>query len=198
MKRHAPAAARNRDPILAVLRGLLPEGARVLEIASGTGEHAAAFARELPGVTWQPSDADPAALASIEAWRREEGRANLLPALEIDAAAPPWEVGEVDAVVAVNLVHIAPWPVAEGLFAGASRVLAARGVLFLYGPYRFDGAFTAPSNAAFDASLRAQDPAWGVRDVRDLTRLAEAGGLVHEAVVAMPANNHCLVYRRLS
>jgi SAM-dependent methyltransferase len=198
MKRHAPAAARNREPILAVLRGLLPEGARVLEIASGTGEHAAAFARELPGVTWQPSDADPAARASIEAWRREEGRANLLPALEIDASAPPWEVDEVDAVVAINLVHVAPWRAAEGLFAGASRVLAPGGVLFLYGPYRFDGAFTAPSNAAFDASLRAQDPAWGVRDVSDLTRLAEAGGLAREAVVAMPANNHCLVFRRLS
>jgi len=198
MKRHAPAAARNRDPILAVLRGLLSEGARVLEIASGTGQHAAAFARELPGVTWQPSDADPAALASIEAWRREDGRANLLPALAIDAAAPPWEVGEVDAVVAINLVHIAPWRAAEGLFAGSSRVLAPGGVLFLYGPYRFDGAFTAPSNAAFDASLRAQDSAWGVRDVRDLTRLAEAGGLVREAVLAMPANNHGLVFRRLS
>jgi len=198
MKRHAPAAARNRDPILAVLRGLLSEGARVLEIASGTGQHAAAFARELPGVTWQPSDADPAALASIEAWRREEGLANLLPALEIDASAPPWEVGEVDAVVAINLVHIAPWRAAEGLFAGSSRVLAPGGVLFLYGPYRFDGAFTAPSNAAFDASLRAQDSAWGVRDVRDLTRLAEAGGLVREAVLAMPANNHGLVFRRLS
>jgi SAM-dependent methyltransferase len=196
MKRHAPAAARNRDPILAVLGALLPEGARVLEIASGTGEHAAAFARGLPGVLWQPSDADPAALASIEAWRREEGGANLLPALEIDAAAPPWEVGEVDAVVAINLVHIAPWSAVRGLFAGAARVLAPAGVLFLYGPYRFEGEFTAPSNAAFDASLRERDPAWGVRDVRDLTRLAEEQGFLREAVVPMPANNHCLVFRR--
>lgn len=196
MKRHAPATSRNRGPILAVLREVLSEGGRVLEIASGTGEHAAAFARELPRVIWQPSDADPVALASIEAWRREEGRANLLPALEIDAAAPPWDVGEVDAVVAINLVHIAPWSAAEGLFAGAARALAPGGVLFLYGPYRFDGAFTSPSNAAFDSSLRGQDPAWGVRDVRDLTRLAEEGGLVREAVVPMPANNHCLVFRR--
>jgi SAM-dependent methyltransferase len=196
VKRHAPAASRNRGPILAVLRELLPEGGRVLEIASGTGEHAAAFARELPGVTWQPSDAEAEALASIEAWRKEAGAPNLLPAIVLDAGAPPWDVGEVDAVVAINLVHIAPWSAAEGLFAGAARVLAPGGVLFLYGPYRFDGAFTAPSNAAFDASLRGQDPAWGVRDVRDLTRLAEEGGLVREAVVAMPANNHGLVFRR--
>ena len=197
MKRHAPATSRNREPILAVLRGLLPEGARVLEIASGTGEHAAAFARELPHVVWQPSDLDPEALASIEAWRGEEGAPNLLPALVLDASAPPWDVGEVDAVVAINLVHIAPWPAAVGLFAGAARALAPGGVLFLYGPYRFDGSFTAPSNAGFDASLRARDPAWGVRDVNDLTRLAEASGFVAEAVVPLPANNHCLVFRRV-
>ena len=196
MKRHAPATMRNREPILAVLRGLLPEGARVLEVASGTGEHAAAFARALPHVTWQPSDVDPEALASIEAWRSEERASNLLPALALDAASPRWEVGEVDAVVAINLVHIAPWRAAEGLFAGAARVLPPGGVLFLYGPYRFAGAFTAASNAAFDASLRAQDPAWGVRDLRDLTRLADASGLVREAVVEMPANNHAVVFRR--
>lgn len=196
MKRHAPATLRNRAPILAVLRGLLPEGARVLELASGTGEHAAAFARALPHVTWQPSDVDPEALASVEAWRSEEGASNLLPALALDATSPRWEVGEVDAVVAINLVHIAPWRAAEGLVAGAARVLPPGGVLFLYGPYRFDGAFTAASNAAFDASLRAQDPAWGVRDLRELTRLAEESGFVREAVVEMPANNHGVVFRR--
>jgi SAM-dependent methyltransferase len=198
MKRHAPATLRNRAPILAVLRGLLHEGARVLELASGTGEHAVAFAHALPHVTWQPSDVDPEALASIEAWRSEGGASNLLPALALDATSPRWDVGEVDAVVAINLVHIAPWRAAEGLFAGAARVLAAGGVLFLYGPYRFEGGFTAQSNAGFDASLRAQDPEWGVRDLRDLTRLAQESGLVREAVVPMPANNHCLVFRRLS
>jgi SAM-dependent methyltransferase len=197
VRRHAPATLRNREPILGVLRELLPEGARVLEVASGTGEHAAAFARALPGVTWQPSDVDPGALASIEAWRKEAGAPpNLRPAIALDAAAPPWGMGPVEAVVAINLVHIAPWPTVEGLFEGAAQSLGQGGVLFLYGPYRFDGAFTAPSNAAFDASLRAEDPAWGVRDVADLTELALLSDLAREAVVAMPANNHVLVFRR--
>lgn len=199
MKRHAPAADRNKDPILAVLRPLVRAsraGARVLEVASGSGQHAVHFAMHLPEVTFQPSDPDAAALASIEAHRAEAGLPNLLAPVRLDAAADEWPVSEADAVVCINMVHISPWAAAEGLFRGASRVLSARGFLLMYGPYRFSGLFTAPSNEAFDASLRERDPAWGVRDVDDLRRLGEEVGLLHEATEALPANNHCLVFRR--
>jgi SAM-dependent methyltransferase len=195
MKRHAPATDRNRGPILDVLRPLLPEGTLVLEVASGTGQHAAFFAGALPGVTWQPTDLDPEGLASIEAWRAEAGLPNLRAPLRLDATAEHWPVEEAGAVFCANMIHIAPWAACEGLVRGAARVLSRGGVLFLYGPYRIGGALPAPSNVTFDASLRERDPAWGVRELDDVTALAESNGFRREAVVPMPANNHCVVFR---
>jgi SAM-dependent methyltransferase len=194
VKRHAAAAERNRGPILEVLRRVLPARGLVLELASGTGQHAAHFAAALPGVSWQPSDLDLAALASIEAWRVEAALPNLRPPVALDVAAARWPVEAADAVVAINLVHIAPWEVALALLARAAAVLPPGGVLCTYGPYRFDGV-TAPSNEEFDRSLRARDPAWGVRDVSALRREAADRGLRLDEVVAMPANNHALVFR---
>jgi hypothetical protein len=196
MKRSAPAVARNRGPILDVLRTIVPTlpGTRVLEVASGTGEHAVCFAAALPELTWQPSDLDEGARASILAWRADASLANLLPPIALDASGD-WSAAA-DMVVCINMIHIAPWSACEGLVRGAARVLSPRGVLFLYGPFRFGGAFTAPSNAEFDASLRARDPSWGVRDVDDVTALAEAHAFTRERIVPMPANNHCIVFRR--
>ena len=196
MKRVAPAVARNREPIRAVLAQHLPARGTVLELAAGSGEHAAYLARAFPDLAWQPTDPDPEAVASIAAWRDLAALPNLRPPLALDATAAAWPVTAADAIVCINMVHIAPWAAALGLFAGAARTLSADGVLYLYGPYRFDGAFTAPSNQDFDRSLRARDPAWGVRDVGDLSTAAAAAGFTLHAVVAMPANNHSLVYRR--
>jgi SAM-dependent methyltransferase len=194
--RHAPAADRNAEPIREVLARVLPPGGLVLELASGTGQHAVHMARALPDRRWQPSDLDPGALASIAARAAEAGLPNLLPAIRLDAAAPAWPLAAADAVVAINMIHIAPWSAALGLVAGAARLLAVGAPLVTYGPYRFAGRFTAPSNEAFDASLRARDPAWGVRDVADLAAAAAAVGLRHAETIAMPANNHVLVFRR--
>ena len=194
MKQHAPATARNREPIREVLARHLPAAGLVLEIASGTGEHAVHMAAAFPALRWQPSDASPDALASIEAWRREAGLPNLLAPVALDVAAP-WPVSAADAIVCINMVHIAPWEAALALFAGAARALPPGGVLYLYGPYRFGGA-TAPSNEDFDRSLRGRDPRWGVRDVRDLEAAAGAQGLALGNIVAMPANNHSLVFAR--
>ena len=191
----APAVARNRDPILAVLRRVLPVSGSVLEVASGTGEHAVHFAAALPGLAWQPTDIDADALRSIAAYRRSAQLPNLLPALELDAAAPPWPVARADAVVAINMIHIAPWAAAQGLMAGAARVLAPAGVLYLYGAFKENGRHTAPSNAAFDASLRASDPEWGVRDLAEVAALAATHGLDFAERIAMPANNLSLVFR---
>jgi cyclopropane fatty-acyl-phospholipid synthase-like methyltransferase len=198
VKRHAPATARNRDPILAVLREVLPAHARVLEIASGSGEHAVHFAQHLPGVTWQPSDPEAGARASIDAYRAEAALPNLLPPIALDAASTAWSdaAPPSDAIVCINMIHIAPWEACEGLVRGAARLLPPGGVLFLYGPYRFSGSFTAPSNAEFDASLRARDPRWGVRDLDDVTALAARHGFARDRVVAMPANNHSVVFTR--
>ena len=197
MKQHAPATERNREPIRAVLARELPAHGTVLEIASGSGEHAVAFARAFPALTWQPTDTSPAALASIAAWRAEAGLANLAAPLALDVTTP-WPLAHADAIVCINMVHIAPWEAALALFAGAGRLLAPEGLLYLYGPYRFDGAFTAPSNAAFDESLRARDPRWGIRDVRELEAAAAAHGLALRETIAMPANNHSLIVRRQS
>jgi hypothetical protein len=193
-----PATARNRGPILDVLRRVLPEAGTVLEVASGSGEHAAFFARALPGLRWLPSDPDPAHGASIDAWRRHEGLPNLLPPLRLDVREHPWPVAHADAVYCANLIHIAPWAACLGLFDGAARVLPAGAPLVLYGPFRVGGAHTAPSNEAFDASLRARDPAWGVRDLEDVTAAAAAAGFRHEATVPMPANNQTVIWRRLA
>ena len=199
-RRFAPATARNRAPILEVLRRVLPAEGVVLEIASGTGEHAVHFAAALPGLTWQPSDPSEDARASIAAWRAEAALPNLRPPLALDVVAP-WPLDDVPplaAIVCINMIHIAPWAATEALFAGAARALPPGAPLVTYGPYRFGGAFTADSNAAFDADLRARDPRWGVRDVDDLTPLAAGHGIALRETVALPANNHALVWRRSS
>jgi SAM-dependent methyltransferase len=192
----APAVARNRAPILAVLRRVLPARGTVLEIASGSGEHAAYFAAALPHLSWQPADIDPDALASISAHRAAANAPNFLHPIELDAASPEWPATRADAIVSINMIHIAPWAAAEGLMAGASRLLASGGVLYLYGPFKEDGRHTAPSNAEFDASLRARDPEWGVRDTADVRNLAGHSGFEFVERVAMPANNLSLVFRR--
>lgn len=194
MKRSAPAALRNRAPILEVLKDVLGPEARVLEVASGTGEHADFFTQSVTGWIWQPTDVDAANLASIEAYRMEAARQNFLPASKLDAAGSDWPVTRYDAVFSANMIHIAPWPVALGLFAGAAQVLESAGALVLYGPFRFSGAFTAESNAAFDARLRGEDPTWGVRDLNDIQRETSARGFEPARVIPMPANNHVLVF----
>jgi SAM-dependent methyltransferase len=191
------AASRNRDAILAVLRGALPERGLVLEVASGSGQHAAHFAAALPGLTFQPTDRDPAARASIDAWAREAGLPNLRPAAALDCTAGPWPVDWADAVLCFNMIHIAPWAAAEGLIAGAARVLRPGGVLVLYGPFRRAGHVLAPSNAAFDASLTARDPAWGLRSLERVAALAEAAGFAGPEVEPMPANNLTILFRRM-
>lgn len=195
-KRTSPAALRNQAPICEVLRGCLPERGSVLEIASGSGEHALAFAAAFPELEWQPSDHDADALASIDAWAAEAGRGNLRPALQLDVCAWPWPVAAAQAIVCINMIHIAPWAACLGLMRGAGELLPAGGLLYLYGPMTVDGEFTAASNAAFDESLRARDPAWGVRDVEAVAAAGRDRGLELERVVAMPANNFSLVLRR--
>jgi hypothetical protein len=192
----APAVARNRDPILAVLREALPAAGTVLEIASGTGEHAVHFAAGLPHLAWQPTDPDAQARSSIAAHAAAAGLSNLLPPLELDAAAPAWPVTRADALVSINMIHISPWRATQGLMAGAARVLSAGAPLYLYGPYRQHGLHTAPSNAAFDESLRARDPEWGVRDLDEVVALAAGHGLALQRSVAMPANNLSVIFRR--
>ena len=194
--RFSPAVARNRDPILAVLRRVLPAQGTVLEIASGSGEHAAYFAAALPHLFWQPAEIDPDALASISAHRAAAEAPNLLHPIELNAAAPDWPATRADAIVSINMIHIAPWAAAAGLMAGAARLLAAGGVLYLYGPFMEDGRHTAQSNASFDASLRARNPEWGLRDTVDVRNLAEHSGFDFVERVAMPANNLSLVFRR--
>ncbi len=195
-RRFAPATLRNREPILAVLRDVLPAAGTVLEVASGSGEHAVFFAQALPALTFQPSDPDPANRASIRAWTAALGIQNVCDPLDLDAAASDWPVARADAVLCVNMIHIAPWAAAEGLFAGAARVLPAAAALYLYGPFKRGGAHTAPSNAAFDEGLRAENPAWGVRDLEAVTDLAARSGFRLDRVIGMPANNLSVVYRR--
>ncbi|GAB7537653.1 DUF938 domain-containing protein [Burkholderia sp. 3C] len=193
---HAPAAERNREPILAVLHEVLPAQGIVLEIASGSGQHAVHFAAALPHLAWQPTDPDPDALASIAAWSADAALPNLLAPRQLDVRADTWPLDAADAVVCINMIHIAPWDAACALIAGASRVLGDGGVLLLYGPYRRNGEHTAPSNATFDAQLRRRDPAWGIRDLEAVTELAQAAGFEPERVVEMPANNLSVVFRR--
>lgn len=195
--RHAPATARNREPILAVLAPILPSRGLLLEISSGTGEHAAFMAPRLPaGIDWQPTDLDPANLADIDAHARASGCGRIRPAVVLDTTAPRWPVAAADAMLCCNMIHIAPWAAAEGLFAGAARTLPPGAPLVLYGPYRRDGAHTAPSNAAFDDWLQARNPAWGVRCLdSEVTPLAARHGFRRESVAEMPANNLTVVFR---
>ena len=195
MKQRAPATGRNREPIRQVLAQHVPERGLVLEIASGTGEHAVHMARAFPAIDWQPTDVDDVALASITAWRADAALPNLRAPLRLDVTEPAWPVPAAEAIVCINMIHIAPWEATLGLFAGAARTLPAEGLLFLYGPYRLDGT-TAASNEDFDRSLRSRDPRWGVRDLADLSREAAVTGFELQQMVAMPANNHSLVFRR--
>ena len=192
----APAAARNGAAILEVLRAVLPPGGTVLEVASGTGEHAVRFAAALPHLRWQPSGPDRRALGSIAAHARIAGLPNLLPPVELDACAERWPVARAEAVVCINMIHIAPWAATEGLLAGAGRLLPPGGPLVLYGPFRIDGAHTAPSNAHFDADLRMRDPGWGVRDLEAVLVAAAGHGLPLAERIAMPANNLSVVMRK--
>ena len=194
-RRHSPAAERNRAPILAELQRSLPRTGSMLEIASGTGQHAAHFAAALPGWRWQPSDGEAESLASISTWCA--GLANALPPLHLDVVAETWPVADVfDAIFCANLLHISPWPACVALMRGAARHLIARGVLLLYGPYVVDDMPTAPSNLAFDADLRARNAAWGLRRLADVERQAEVVGLHLRERRAMPANNLLLAFTR--
>lgn len=198
-RQSSPSTARNREPILAVLQRVLPSEARVLELASGAGEHAVFFARAMPGLLWQPSDPSADARASIAAWSADEGLANVLPPVAIDVRDKVCGVessAPFDALVAINMIHISPWEATLGLVAGAGRLLRPGGVLFTYGPYKRDGRHTAPSNEAFDASLRSRDSAWGIRDVADVEAAANGQGLRLAEIVEMPANNLSLVFVR--
>lgn len=194
-RRTAPAASRNVGPIGDLLAQWLPRKGLVLELASGTGEHALAYARRFSEIEWQPSDAADQALESIEAWRGD-GPANLLAPLRIDAATPEWPVDRADALIAINLVHISPWGTAIGLLDGAARLLDQGAPLILYGPWIEDGIATVPSNQLFDMDLRARDPRWGLRDLSTFAREAETRGLFLEQRRAMPANNIMVMFAR--
>ena len=195
-RRSAPHVARNAGPIADVLGGLLPDKGLVLEIASGTGEHALYFAQAFPGLSFQPSDPDPAALASIDSWRVDAGAPNLLAPVRLDAREDQWPLDRADAILCINMVHISPWAATEGLMAGAGRRLPSGAPLYLYGAYRRQGVATAPSNEAFDLSLRSRDAEWGVRDLEDVVAEAAKHGLALESVVEMPANNLSVVFRK--
>ncbi|WP_245675793.1 DUF938 domain-containing protein [Halofilum ochraceum] len=193
---HSPAAERNAAPIIEQLRRLLPSRGRVLEIASGTGQHAVQFAQALGGVEWQPSDTDPRALQAVRIRAERAALPNLLPPVELDVEASAWPLAHAEAIVCVNLLHVSPWSATEGLLAGARRCLPAGGILVVYGPFRFSGEHIAESNARFDADLRAREPSWGIRDVDEVAATASGHGLDHDETIALPANNHLLVFRR--
>ena len=192
----SPAALRNRGPIADLLRPLLPESGTVLELASGSGEHVIHFASLFPQLVWQPSDPSPEARASIEQWVESESLTNVLPPLDIDASSETWPLKRADAMIAINMVHISPWPATQGLLAGAGRLLPAGAPLILYGPYRREGQPLVPSNVEFDASLRARNPAWGIRLLEDVASLAEQSGLSLTSATELPANNLGVVFTR--
>ena len=189
-----PAVARNRDPILAVLGRVLPASGTVLEVASGSGEHAAYFAPRLPHLVWQPSDPEPAHRDSIAAWAAHAAVPNLRPPLDLDTCTGAWPAAAT--VVCINMIHIAPWDACAGLMRGAGNILPAGGVLYLYGPFKEGGRHTAPSNAAFDATLRRHDPSWGVRDLGDVAAEAAVHGMALAETVEMPVNNLSVVFAK--
>ncbi len=197
---NAPATERNREAIASALERWLPappEEARVLEVSSGTGQHACYFARRSPHVRWQPTERDTSMFGSIRAWTVDAGVDNVAPPLELDVEARPWPVQSADIIVNINMIHIAPWSACLALLDGASSVLEPVGRLFMYGPYKIGGSHTAPSNEAFDRDfLRAQDPEWGVRDLDEVIAEARTRGLEHQATVEMPANNLSVIYQR--
>lgn len=195
-RQYAPATQRNREPILAVLREVLPAQGQILEVASGSGEHAVHFAAAFPGLVFQPSDPDPAALASIDAWANDSALPNIRPAIRLDATALHWPVGAADAVLCINMIHISPWAATEGLIRHAARLLPPDGPLYLYGPYRQSGVPLAASNAVFDDSLRRRNPKWGLRELEAVAELARASGFAEPQVTPMPANNLSVVFRK--
>ncbi len=198
LRQHSPAAMRNREPIREVLSTCLPTKGLVLEAASGSGEHAVHFARAFPALTWQPSDPDETARASIAAWREEAALPNLAEPALLDVRALAWPVAKADAMVCINMIHISPWESTLGLLAGAARVLPAGAPLFLYGTFIVEGTPTAPSNLAFDESLRARNPRWGVRELAVVVDAAERAGFSFERAVEMPANNLSVILRKAS
>lgn len=198
LRQTAPSVERNRAPILTVLQRELRTDAHVLELASGSGEHAVYFARAMPGLTWQPSDPDANARSSIEAWRASEALPNVLPALDLDLSATSWVTPRdtYDALIAINVIHISPWQATLGLMAGAGRLLASGGKLITYGAYKRGGEHTAPSNVSFDQWLKARDPRFGVRDLEVVEAVAKEQGLGLRETIAMPANNFMLIFER--
>ncbi len=194
----SPSAGRNKDVIAQALAGVLPDGARVIEIASGTGEHALACLAARPDLNWTPSEPDPESRASVDAWARDAA-GPMDACLAIDTTRPGWGegLGRFDALFCANMIHIAPWQAAQGLFAGAANLIAPGGQVCLYGPF-LDGDATAPSNLDFDASLKARDPRWGVRALTDVDALASSAGLVRDQRLEMPANNLMVIYRRVA
>lgn len=196
-RRYAPSVARNKDAIAGVLARYLPSSGLVLEIASGSGEHAVHFASTFPALVFQPTDPSEEARASIAAWRQEAALPNMRAPLALDVTAAPWPINYADAVTCINMIHIAPWEATLGLVAGAARIIPPGGLLFLYGPYKRAGQHTAPSNAEFDASLRERDARWGVRDLETVAAEATAMGFAAPMIEAMPANNLSLIFRWL-
>ena len=198
--RHFPATLRNRDAIRDVLSRILPRSGLVLEVGSGSGEHAVHFARMFPGLIWQPTDPDPLNLASIRAWAdaQEEPSPNLLPPAALNASDVVLPLERADAILCINVIHIAPWDATEGLMRNAAALLPPGGPLYLYGPFAIDGRHTAPSNEAFDRQLRVENETWGIRDLADVTAEAERHGLALSETVPMPANNLSVIYRRAS
>lgn len=193
----APATLRNRDPILEVLRPLLPKTGLVLEIASGTGQHVMHFARGLPQLTWQPSDPLPEARQSIAAWTAADELENVRAPLDIDAADVGWPVDQASAIICINMTHISPWSATVGLMKGAGRILPPGAPLYLYGPYRRPGQELEPSNAAFDFDLRTRNAEWGLRDLGELEKCARDNGLGLDQLIEMPANNLSVVFRKV-
>ena len=195
-QRHAPATLRNRDAIVEVLRDILPDQGNILEVASGTGEHAVYFGRTFPNLTFLPSDPDPACCASIAAWTKREAVPNILPPKQLDAQDTTWDLQDVGAILCINMVHISPWESSIGLFDKAGRLLDPGAPFYLYGPYLREDVETAPGNLAFERSLKSRNLRWGLRDVADMDALAARNGFVHESLIEMPANNISLVYRK--
>jgi hypothetical protein len=192
----SPSAERNKGPIAEVLMRVLPKQGDVLEVSSGTGQHVVHFARAMPAIRWQPTEADADSLESIVSWLAQESLPNVNPPLPLDVHDEVWPVVEVAGVVCLNMIHIAPPSATEALLHGAAKIVCPGGVLFLYGPYRRQGRHTAPSNEAFDASLRARNPQWGVRNLEDVAALAASEGFELQEVNEMPANNLGLVFRK--
>ena len=196
-RQYAAATVRNRDFILDVLRDVLPTTGLILEIASGSGEHVVHFARNFPGLIFQPSDPDPEALLSVAAWVKDAEVTNVRAPIVLDASQSPWPIASADAIICINMVHIAPWDATVGLITGAAATLLPGSPLYLYGPYKRKGFATAPSNEAFDRNLRDRNPTWGLRDLEAVAGVAQSVGFLAPAVTEMSANNLSVVFRRM-